>query len=281
MAHHPHPGTHAKKSALFSHRRRSRRERGQDRPVVTHRRRRHPSPGHAYHGRTLLTMTMTAKNVPRRDGFGPSPGDLSRPPYPFRWPTGPDHCAMRPQCPGGPSPSNRSAPTTPLPSSSSRSRGEAASSFPPAAYLQGVAAPAREHGIVLIADEVRDRIARTGAMFASEHDGIIPTSSSPPARPRRRPALPLASPAVPTSAWTPSLRAGSAAPSPATRWPAPRPSGSETIEEQNLSPAPARSRRSRGRRWRRRHTAMRGRGCADAARCSPSSSSCQHQRPGT
>ena len=41
---------------------------------------------HAYHGRTNLTMAMTAKNVPYKDGFGPFAGEVYRAPmsYPFR-----------------------------------------------------------------------------------------------------------------------------------------------------------------------------------------------------
>src|SRR5450755_3172006 len=50
---------------------------------------------HAYHGRTNLTMAMTAKNMPYKDGFGPFAGEIYRMPmaYPFRWPTGPTNCA--------------------------------------------------------------------------------------------------------------------------------------------------------------------------------------------
>ena len=50
---------------------------------------------HAYHGRTNLTMALTAKNMPYKDGFGPFAREVYRVPmaYPFRWPTGPDTCA--------------------------------------------------------------------------------------------------------------------------------------------------------------------------------------------
>jgi len=49
---------------------------------------------HAYHGRTNLTMAMTAKNMPYKDGFGPFASDVYRVPmaYPFRWPGGPAAC---------------------------------------------------------------------------------------------------------------------------------------------------------------------------------------------
>ncbi|GAB3889245.1 hypothetical protein GCM10027612_31260 [Microbispora bryophytorum subsp. camponoti] len=50
---------------------------------------------HGYHGRTLLTMTLTAKSMPYKHGFGPFAPEVYRVPlaYPFRWPTGPDNCA--------------------------------------------------------------------------------------------------------------------------------------------------------------------------------------------
>src|SRR5271155_4639234 len=49
---------------------------------------------HAYHGRTHLTMALTAKNMPYKDGFGPFAGEVYRVPmaYPFRWPGGAAQC---------------------------------------------------------------------------------------------------------------------------------------------------------------------------------------------
>ena len=50
---------------------------------------------HAYHGRTNLTLAMTAKNMPYKHRFGPFASELYRVPmaYPYRWPGGPQHCA--------------------------------------------------------------------------------------------------------------------------------------------------------------------------------------------
>ena len=50
---------------------------------------------HAYHGRTNLTMALTAKNMPYKDKMGPFAGEVYRMPmaYPFRWPGGPEACA--------------------------------------------------------------------------------------------------------------------------------------------------------------------------------------------
>src|ERR1700685_2690066 len=49
---------------------------------------------HGYHGRTNLTMALTAKNMPYKDKFGPFAGEIYRMPmaYPLRWPGGPEAC---------------------------------------------------------------------------------------------------------------------------------------------------------------------------------------------
>src|SRR3954453_17659900 len=85
------PGDHAKKSALFNSGAEAvenavkiaRHATGRDAIVVF---------DHAYHGRTNLTMAMTAKNMPYKDGFGPFAGEVYRAPmsYPFRDPQGMD-----------------------------------------------------------------------------------------------------------------------------------------------------------------------------------------------
>ena len=79
------PGDHAKKSALFNSGAEAvenavkiaRSATGRDAVVVF---------DHAYHGRTNLTMAMTAKNMPYKHGFGPFAGEVYRAPmsYPFR-----------------------------------------------------------------------------------------------------------------------------------------------------------------------------------------------------
>ena len=67
-------------------RRRGGGERGQDRPARTPDARRSSSFDHAYHGRTNLTMALTAKNMPYKHGFGPFAPRCTASPmsYPFR-----------------------------------------------------------------------------------------------------------------------------------------------------------------------------------------------------
>ena len=75
------PGDHAKKTALFS----TGAEAVENAVKIARSATRRPAVvtfGHAYHGRTLLTMSMTAKNVPYKDGFGPFAPEIYRAPSP-------------------------------------------------------------------------------------------------------------------------------------------------------------------------------------------------------
>lgn len=132
--------------------------------------------GHAYHGRTLLTMTMTAKNVPYKEGFGPFAPEVHRvpSPYPFRWPGGPELAAeqaldaLRETLETQIGAHNVAALVVePI-------QGEGGFIVPPAGYLRGVQDLCREHGIVFVVDEIQTGLGRTGAMFACEHDGVVP-----------------------------------------------------------------------------------------------------------
>jgi 4-aminobutyrate aminotransferase/(S)-3-amino-2-methylpropionate transaminase len=131
---------------------------------------------HGYHGRTNLTMAMTHKNMPYKDGFGPFAGEVYRMPlaYPFRWPTGPANC--------GPEAlaqviskidkeigANRVAAIVIEPIA-----GEGGFIVPAPGFLPGLAEYARDNGIVFVADEVQTGFARTGAMFACEHEDVVP-----------------------------------------------------------------------------------------------------------
>ncbi|MGY2874368.1 4-aminobutyrate aminotransferase / (S)-3-amino-2-methylpropionate transaminase / 5-aminovalerate transaminase [Marmoricola sp. URHA0025 HA25] len=131
---------------------------------------------HAYHGRSLLTMTMTSKNVPYKDGFGPFAPEVYRvpSPYPYRWPTGEKNAAA------GALAALREIVLTQIGADNVAAiiaepiQGEGGFIVPPEGYLRGVQDFAREHGIVFVADEIQTGFARTGAMFASEHEGIEP-----------------------------------------------------------------------------------------------------------
>jgi 4-aminobutyrate aminotransferase/(S)-3-amino-2-methylpropionate transaminase len=131
---------------------------------------------HAYHGRTNLTMALTAKNMPYKDRFGPFASDVYRVPmaYPLRWPGGPERCAaealdvvtglIHTQV----GEQNVAAVIIePI-------QGEGGFIVPPPGFLAGLAEFCHSHGIVLIADEIQSGFCRTGDWFACEHEGVVP-----------------------------------------------------------------------------------------------------------
>jgi len=133
---------------------------------------------HAFHGRTLLTMTLTAKAMPYKSGFGPFAPEVYRVPfsYPYRCAAGAsaEHCgdacadlaieAMDKQIGG-----NRIACVLAEPV-----QGEGGVIIPGDNFLPRIAEYCKQHGIVFIADEVQAGMARTGKMFSCEHFGLVP-----------------------------------------------------------------------------------------------------------
>jgi 4-aminobutyrate aminotransferase / (S)-3-amino-2-methylpropionate transaminase / 5-aminovalerate transaminase len=131
---------------------------------------------HAYHGRTNLTMALTAKNMPYKQGFGPFAGEIYRVPmaYPLRWPDGPDACrsdalqVVKSLIHTQVGEENVAALIIePI-------QGEGGFIVPPDGFLRGLAEFCKEHGIVFIADEIQSGFCRTGDWFACEHDGVVP-----------------------------------------------------------------------------------------------------------
>jgi len=131
---------------------------------------------HAYHGRTNLTMALTAKNMPYKQGFGPFAGEIYRVPmaYPYRWPTGAEHCADEAfeafvsQVHTQVGEQNTAAVIIePI-------QGEGGFIVPPPGYLRRIADWCAQHGILFIADEVQSGFCRTGDWFACEHEGVVP-----------------------------------------------------------------------------------------------------------
>lgn len=131
---------------------------------------------HSFHGRTNLTMGMTAKNMPYKEGFGPFAPEIYRMPmaYPMRWPGGPEACAkdaldlVLHKIEKEIDLKNIAAIVIePI-------QGEGGFIVPPKGFLPGLAKFAKENGIVFIADEVQTGFARTGQMFACEDEGIVP-----------------------------------------------------------------------------------------------------------
>ncbi|MGB7504728.1 MAG: aminotransferase class III-fold pyridoxal phosphate-dependent enzyme, partial [Mycobacterium sp.] len=130
---------------------------------------------HAFHGRSLLTMTMTAKNQPYKHGFGPFAPEVYRAPmaYAYRWPS-PQNCAAEAFGQFAHLVDSQIGADTVACVVVEPIQGEGGFIVPAEGFLRSVADFCRDRGILLVADEIQTGIARTGAWFASEHDGLVP-----------------------------------------------------------------------------------------------------------
>lgn len=128
---------------------------------------------HGYHGRTNLTMALTAKNMPYKQSFGPFAPEVYRMPmsYPFR--DGPHTGAevaswatskMEKEIGGA---NIAAIVIEPI-------QGEGGFIVPAPGFLQELKAYAEQHGIVFVADEIQSGFCRTGQWFACEHEGVVP-----------------------------------------------------------------------------------------------------------
>jgi 4-aminobutyrate aminotransferase/(S)-3-amino-2-methylpropionate transaminase len=165
------PGTHAKKSALFNSGAEAlenavkiaRYFTKRDGVVVVE---------HGYHGRTNLTMAMTAKNMPYKKGFGPFAPEIYRVPtsYPF-------HDGLS----GAQAAANAISKIEKEVGSDQVAaiviepiQGEGGFIVPAPGFLSALAKWAKDNGVLFIADEVQTGFARTGDMFASEFEQVVP-----------------------------------------------------------------------------------------------------------
>ena len=169
------PGTHKKKSALFN----SGAEAIENAVKIARKFTKRSAVvafEHGYHGRTNLTMAMTAKNMPYKDGFGPFAPEVYRMPlaYPYRC----DACTK--PCES----SVLSMVLHKIEKEIGASNvaciviepilGEGGFIVPCKGFLPGLAKFCKENGIIFIADEVQTGFARTGNMFACEDESVVP-----------------------------------------------------------------------------------------------------------
>jgi 4-aminobutyrate aminotransferase/(S)-3-amino-2-methylpropionate transaminase len=129
---------------------------------------------HAYHGRTNLTMAMTAKNMPYKHGFGPFAGEVYRAPmsYPFRDAAEIDGKLAAARATAlietQVGPANLAAVVIePV-------QGEGGFIVPAPGFLTALAEWCRANDVLFVADEVQSGFGRTGTWFAVEHDGVVP-----------------------------------------------------------------------------------------------------------
>ena len=125
----------------------------------------------AFHGRTLMAMSLTSKTHPYKAGLGPFAPEVYRVSFadPYRGPGATE--ALR---------GLEHAFTTRVAAEHVAAivfepvQGEGGFVVPPAEFVQGLRRLCDEHGILLVADEVQTGFCRTGRFFAMEHFGVEP-----------------------------------------------------------------------------------------------------------
>jgi 4-aminobutyrate aminotransferase/(S)-3-amino-2-methylpropionate transaminase len=133
---------------------------------------------HAFHGRTLLAMSLTAKVMPYKQGFGPYAPEVYRLPfsYPYRCPTGGSAESCAEACAAyvidemnkhiGPS-NIACVVLEPI-------QGEGGFVVPGEGFVPALKDYCLQNGIVFVADEVQTGIGRTGRWFGIEHEDVVP-----------------------------------------------------------------------------------------------------------
>ncbi|MFD3454160.1 4-aminobutyrate--2-oxoglutarate transaminase [Streptomyces sp. NPDC058691] len=131
---------------------------------------------HGYHGRTNLTMALTAKNMPYKHSFGPFAPEVYRVPlaYPFRWLTGAENCAEEAAAQVIDMITKQVGPENVAAIVIEPIQGEGGFIEPAKGFLPKIVEFARENGIVFVADEIQTGFCRTGQWFACEDEGIVP-----------------------------------------------------------------------------------------------------------
>jgi 4-aminobutyrate aminotransferase/(S)-3-amino-2-methylpropionate transaminase len=124
-----------------------------------------------FHGRTLLSLSLTSKTHPYKAGLGPFAPEVYRLPFPNDY-RGPDAATALEAL--------ERALVTQVAAESVAAiviepvQGEGGFVVAPREYLQGVRRICDEHGIVLVVDEVQTGFGRTGKLFAIEHYDVEP-----------------------------------------------------------------------------------------------------------
>ena len=136
---------------------------------------------HGFHGRTNLALALTSKVMPYKKGFGPFAPEVYRIPFPYcyRCGEGPGDRSDSQCCMASREHLERIFAATVDPESVAAiimelELGEGGFVPAPPDYVRALAAFAREHGILFIADEIQTGFGRTGKLFACEHYGLVP-----------------------------------------------------------------------------------------------------------
>jgi 4-aminobutyrate aminotransferase/(S)-3-amino-2-methylpropionate transaminase len=131
---------------------------------------------YAFHGRTLMTMTMTSKVKPYKDQFGPFAPEIYHAPFPYSYrlnmtpQDASDYCIaqLEHMFVGEVEPEKVAAIIIePV-------QGEGGFVVAPPGFLTALKALCAKYGILFVADEIQSGFCRTGQMFAVQHDGVEP-----------------------------------------------------------------------------------------------------------
>ncbi|WP_460070036.1 4-aminobutyrate--2-oxoglutarate transaminase [Streptomyces sp. YKOK-I1] len=169
------PGDHAKKSALFN----SGAEAVENAVKIARAHTKRQAVvvfDHGYHGRTNLTMALTAKNMPYKHGFGPFAPEVYRVPvaYGYRWPTGPENAGPEAAAQAIDQITKQVGPDNVAAIIIEPVLGEGGFIEPAKGFLPAIRQFAADNGIVFVADEIQSGFCRTGQWFACEDEGIVP-----------------------------------------------------------------------------------------------------------
>lgn len=167
------PGDHDKRSALFN----SGAEAVENAvKIARHHTGRHAVVAleHAYHGRTNLTLALTAKNMPYKHSFGPFAPEVYRVPnsYPLRDGDGAD--GRRAAARGIARLESELGAENIAAIIVEPIQGEGGFVVPAPGFLTELATWAQDRGVIFIADEIQTGFCRTGDWFACEYEGVVP-----------------------------------------------------------------------------------------------------------
>ena len=133
---------------------------------------------HAFHGRTLMAMTLTGKVMPYKQGFGPFAPEVFRLPYayPYRPPCGrpPEECGAACAAYAVDEMTRHIGAENIACVVLEPVQGEGGFVVPAPGFIEQLAEFCAANGILLVADEVQTGFGRTGRWFASEHFGVAP-----------------------------------------------------------------------------------------------------------
>ncbi|MFE4519534.1 4-aminobutyrate--2-oxoglutarate transaminase [Kitasatospora sp. NPDC056651] len=131
---------------------------------------------HGYHGRTNLTLALTAKNMPYKQGFGPFAPEVYRVPvaYPYRWLTGAENAATEAAAQAIDTINKQIGAENVAAIIIEPIQGEGGFIEPAKGFLPAIVEFAKANGIVFVADEIQTGFCRTGQWFACEDEGIVP-----------------------------------------------------------------------------------------------------------